>query len=78
MDEKSTPATRQDIDALREEILAGEVRLMKAFYALAEANQQRAGQAEVNLSSLNARLASLEARLTEVEKWLNISSERTQ
>ena len=57
---------------LAESIHDSETRLLKAFYAFAESNQQRLAQVEGNTTAVISRLATLESRITEVEKRLNM------
>ena len=72
MDNGHQPATKADIEALREQIRDTETKLLTAFYDFAKANQQRLSQLETSDAALTRRIATLEERLLEVEKRLNM------
>lgn len=66
------PATKGDIESLREQIRDTETKLLTAFYDFAKANQQRLSELEGSDAALKRRIGSLEDRLLEVEKRLNM------
>jgi hypothetical protein len=66
------PATKADIESLREQIRDSETRLLTAFYDFAKSNQQRLSALESSDASLSRRVGSIEDRLLEVEKRLNL------
>jgi hypothetical protein len=72
----ATPATKDDLAKLREELLEaihdGETRVLKALYGYAESAQKHSLELDRADFSLRERLGSLETRLVEVEKRLNI------
>jgi len=59
-------------DDLKKTIRDSETKLLKAFYAFAESNQQRLAQVEGTTNGVIARLVTLETRILEVEKRLNM------
>lgn len=48
-----------------------ETRLLQAFYAFAQSNQERLTQAERDAASLKERMALYEQRLTDLERKVN-------
>ncbi len=76
MDNGKDPATKADLNLLREELLEAihdtETRLLRAFYNFAETNQKRLAEVERTELVIVDRLATMERRLTEVEKRLNL------
>jgi hypothetical protein len=66
------PATKADIESLREQIRDSETRLLTAFCDFAKSNQQRLSALESSDASLSRRVGSIEDRLLEVEKRLNL------
>ena len=76
MDNGNEPATKADLNALREELVEAihdsETRLLRAFYDFAETNQKRLAEAERTGVVIIERLAMMERRITEVEKRLNM------
>jgi len=70
------PAWKQDLADLKAELLEAihdsETRLLKAFYAFAESNQQRQAALETNTVPLARRVSTLEERILEIEKRLNL------
>lgn len=87
MDDSNAPATKGDIQALKDEVTARighayedlierisdtETKLLNAFYTFAESNQARLTSNEREATAMRERLAILERRITEVEKRLNL------
>ncbi len=73
---KLQQATKQDLAKVKEELAEAihdaETRLLKAFYAYAEAAQKHFAGLDHADSSLRDRLGSLETRMIEIEKRLNM------
>lgn len=72
MNNGNQPATKADIEALREQIQDTETKLLTAFYDFAKTNQQRLSELEGSDAALKRRIGSIEDRLLEVEKRLNM------
>jgi hypothetical protein len=72
MNNGNQPATKADIQELRDQIRDSETKLLTAFYDFAQANQRRLSELEGSDGSLIRRVGSIEGRLLEVEKRLNI------
>lgn len=83
MDNGQEPATKADLNVLRDELNAlreefleaihdTETRLLRAFYDFAETNQKRLAEVERSGVVFIERLAMMERRITEVEKRLNM------
>lgn len=66
------PATKADIESLREQIRDTETKLLTAFYDFAKANQARISELEGSDAAIKRRIGSIEDRLLEVEKRLNM------
>jgi chromosome segregation ATPase len=68
-------ATKSDLKELRDELIEAihdaETKLLKAFYAFAETNQQRHTNLERSTNGLAERLATLERRVMDLEKKVN-------
>ncbi len=76
------PATKQDLEAVRNEMKAMEDRLtetmrdvqtelLKAFYTYTEGTDLKLKEGEIVAFTIRQRLTSVESRLTEVERRLN-------
>lgn len=72
MNDGHEPATKADIETLREQILDTETKLLTAFYDFAKANQHRVSELESSDAILTRRIGSIEERLLEVERRLNM------
>lgn len=72
MNDGHEPATKADIEALREQIRDTETKLLTAFYEFAKANQTRVSELEGSDAAIKRRIGSIEDRLLEVEKRLNM------
>ncbi len=72
MNNGNQPATKDDIEGLREQIRDTETKLLTAFYDFARANQTRLSELEGSDAALERRIGGIEDRLLEVEKRLNM------
>lgn len=72
MNDGHEPATKADIEALREQIHDTETKLLTAFYEFAKANQTRVSELEGSDAAIKRRIGGIEDRLLEVEKRLNM------
>ncbi len=72
MNNGNQPATKDDIEGLREQIRDTETKLLTAFYDFARANQTRLSELEGSDAALKRRIGGIEDRLLEVEKRLNM------
>ena len=72
MNNGNQPATKADVETLREQIRDSETKLLTAFYDFAKVNQTRLSELEGTDAVLKRRIGSIEDRLLEVEKRLNM------
>lgn len=75
MENGQKPATKADLNDLRDELIEvirdTETKLLRAFYNFAESNQKRLSEVERTDLGILERLGTIERRVTEVEKRLN-------
>ena len=75
MNNVSSPATKQDLADLKEELLEAmhdiETHLLKGFYGYTESTQKHLNELDRSDGSLRERLGTLENRVIDIEKRLN-------